>query len=142
MSKASKPNKLNQPIAANGCHCGSGKAFAACCEPYLSGQALAPTAEALMRSRYSAYVCSNEAYLQNTWDERTRPREKLSHDEPTLWLGLEVRQHQSQGDQATVEFVARYKIAGKAHRLHEISRFVRHQGQWYYVDGVFPKAAK
>ncbi len=136
MSKASKT------MTATACHCGSGIAFAACCEPYLLGLAIAPTAEALMRSRYSAYVCSNEAYLQNTWDERTRPREKLSHDEPTQWLGLEVRQHQSEGDQATVEFVARYKIGGRAQRLHEISRFVRHEGRWYYVDGVFPKTAK
>jgi len=54
------------------------------------------------------------------------------------WLGLPVRHRQETGDTATVEFVARYKVGGKAHRLHEISRFIREDGRWYYVDGEFP----
>lgn len=121
------------------CPCGSGKKFDACCAGYLSGTAIAPTAEALMRSRYVAYSLGNEAYLRASWDERTLPAERLVHDEPTKWLGLEIKKHQAQGDTATVEFVARYKISGRAHRLHEISRFVRHDGHWFYVDGTFPK---
>lgn len=92
-----------------------------------------------MRSRYTAYTMNDEAYLRATWDERTLPAEQLAHEEKTQWLGLEVKQYQSQGDQATVEFVARYKIAGRAHRLHEISRFVRYNQRWFYVDGVFPQ---
>lgn len=121
------------------CPCGSGKLFDACCGPYLAGTAIAPTAEALMRSRYCAYSLKDEAYLRATWDERTLPDEQLVHDDPTQWLGLEVKQHQPDGDSATVEFVARYKIGGRAHRLHEVSRFVRYDGRWYYVDGSFPK---
>ena len=121
------------------CACGSGKSFDACCGLYLSGAALAPTAEALMRSRYSAYSLKDEAYLRATWDERTLPAERLVHDDPTQWLGLEVKQHKADGDNATVEFVARYKIGGRAHRLHEVSRFVRYDGKWFYVDGSFPK---
>jgi SEC-C motif-containing protein len=57
----------------------------------------------------------------------------------TRWLGLEVRDHVATGDSATVEFVARYKLGGRAHRLHEVSRFVREQGRWWYRDGSFPK---
>ncbi|MDO8178533.1 MAG: YchJ family metal-binding protein [Undibacterium sp.] len=121
------------------CPCGSGKLFDACCGPYLAGTAIAPTAEALMRSRYCAYSLKDEAYLRATWDERTLPDEQLVHDDPTQWLGLEVKQHTPDGDSATVEFVARYKIGGRAHRLHEVSRFVRYDGRWYYVDGSFPK---
>ena len=121
------------------CPCESGKEYASCCEPYLSGAAIAPSAETLMRSRYSAYSMKNEAYLRATWDERTLPAEKLVHDDPTQWLGLQIRHHKEDGDSATVEFVARYKIGGRAHRLHEVSRFVRYDGRWFYVDGSFPK---
>ena len=55
---------------------------------------------------------------------------------PPSWLGLEIRQHQTDGDHATVEFVARYRLGGgRAQRQHEISRFVRENGLWYYLDG-------
>ena len=92
-----------------------------------------------MRSRYCAYSLQNEAYLRATWDERILPAERLVNDEPTRWLGLEVKRHEADGDSATVEFVARYKIGGRAHRLHEVSRFVRFDGRWFYVDGSFPQ---
>jgi SEC-C motif-containing protein len=121
------------------CPCGSGKSFDACCAPYLAGEMLAPTAEVLMRSRYSAYTLGNEAYLRQTWDERTLPKEALVHEDATQWLGLEVKRHVQEGDNASVEFVARYKIGGRAHRLHEVSRFVKYDGKWFYVDGRFPK---
>ena len=91
-----------------------------------------------MRSRYVAYTMNDEAYLRATWDERTCPKEPIVHGEPTQWLGLDVKKHVAQEKEATVEFVARYKIGGKAHRLHEISQFVRYDGQWFYVDGRFP----
>lgn len=123
----------------NPCPCGSAKKYEECCGIYIGGTAVAPTAEALMRSRYSAYTRNDEAYLRATWDERTCPSERITHDDPTNWLGLEVRKHQQDGDHATVEFVARYKIAGKAHRLHEVSRFVKYDGKWFYVDGSFPQ---
>ncbi|MCU6434830.1 SEC-C domain-containing protein [Undibacterium sp. Jales W-56] len=123
------------------CPCGSGKEFGQCCAPFLNGGEIAPDAEALMRSRYTAYALSDEAYLRATWDARTCPVERIVHDEPTQWLGLEVKQYMLDAgntDNATVEFVARYKIAGRAHRLHEVSRFLREDGKWFYVDGSFP----
>lgn len=121
------------------CPCGGGKSFDQCCGRYLDGDA-APTAEALMRSRYSAYGLRREDYLLATWHPSTRPAELgLGRETPPKWLGLEVRRHeQTDADHAgvaIVEFVARYKINGRAHRLHELSRFVREEGRWFYVDG-------
>ena len=90
-----------------------------------------------MRSRYSAFVLGLRDYLLASWHASTRPAElELATTPPTKWLGLEIRNHQTTTDDAaTVEFVARYKIGGRAHRLHETSRFVREDGRWYYLDG-------
>ena len=118
---------------ATHCPCGSGLAYRRCCVLWHEG-APAPTAEALMRSRYSAYVLKLNDYLLATWHESTRP-ESLE-DSPTRWLGLEVKQHaQQDATHATVEFVARSKQGGHANRLHEISRFERLAGRWTYLDG-------
>ena len=93
-----------------------------------------------MRSRYCAYTMGLEAYLLATWHASTRPPPDLSADKDTRWLGLEIRRHESAGpDRAIVEFIARYKIGGRAHRLHEVSRFVLEEGRWYYMDGDFPE---
>ena len=134
------------------CPCG-GPSIATCCGPYLLGEAVPQTVEALMRSRYTAYVQRNEAYLRATWHASTLPNQPvIAENEPVQWLGLEVksalrlRQRKAElsesQDADTVEFVARYKINGRAHRLHEVSRFVReHSGgaaRWFYVDGSFP----
>jgi SEC-C motif-containing protein len=95
----------------------------------------ASDAEALMRSRYSAFVLQQADYLRATWHASTRP-DTLDFEIGTRWLGLEVRRHQVTGpDAAEVEFVARYRLGGKATRLHEKSRFVREDGRWFYVDG-------
>ena len=93
-----------------------------------------------MRSRYSAYVLGLEIYLLATWHAGTRPASlDLDAETSPRWLGLEVKCHQNTGpDSAIVEFVARYRTSGRAHRLHEVSRFVREDGRWYYVDGEFP----
>lgn len=90
-----------------------------------------------MRSRYSAYTLKREDYLLATWHPGTRPASLELTGHPTRqWLGLTVKRHEQTGtDHAIVEFVARYKINGRAHRLHEISRFVREDEQWFYVDG-------
>jgi SEC-C motif-containing protein len=122
---------------AAACPCGSGRDYARCCAPWHAG-APAPDAAALMRSRYSAYVRRDEAYLLATWHASTRPAALGLHDGPApTWLGLELRrQHATGPDQATVEFVARHRVGGgRAVRLHEISRFVREDGRWYYLDG-------
>jgi len=118
------------------CHCGSGKPYAACCGRLHAGAENAASAETLMRSRYSAYVLKLEDYLLATWHPETRPSELDLAADDSKWLGLEVRKHAVQDDtHATVEFVARYRIAGKGHRLHELSRFVKQDGRWYYHDG-------
>jgi len=89
-----------------------------------------------MRSRYTAYVLGDEAYLRATWHPDTCPAD-LQLDPATKWLGLEVRAHRPiDADHAEVEFVARYRVQGRGARLHERSRFVRDaQGRWLYVDG-------
>jgi SEC-C motif-containing protein len=109
--------------------------FSHCCEPYLRQAAHAPDAQALMRSRYSAFVLGEGAYLQATWHTSTRPT-TLELDATARWLGLEVRAHRlTAQDRAEVEFVARYRVAGRAVRQHELSRFFCEAGRWYYVDG-------
>lgn len=123
--------------AALPCPCGLGRPLAACCGRWLDGpqHLQAPDAEALMRSRYSAYVLQRGDYLRDTWHPRTRPA-AIDFEPGLRWLGLEVRHHAPQdADHATVEFVARSKLGGRAHRLHETSRFVREDGRWFYVDG-------
>ena len=121
-------------MTAKPCPCGAAD-YAACCGHYHDG-APAPDAAALMRSRYSAYVLKLEAYLLATWHPGTRPAALDLAADNAKWLGLEVKKHtQESPDRATVEFVARYKIGGQAHRLHEVSNFVREEGRWVYVGG-------
>ncbi|MGD9843069.1 MAG: YchJ family protein [Steroidobacteraceae bacterium] len=117
------------------CPCGSLTEYAACCGRWHGGE-VAPTAEALMRSRYVAFVLENEAYLLTTWHHDKRP-ESVSFEHSIKWLGLKVVAVNEIGmDTAEVEFVARYRLGGgSAERLHERSRFVREAGCWLYVEG-------
>ena len=119
------------------CPCGCNKKYTDCCGRYLDGSEPAPTAEALMRSRFTAYTFVRENYLLATWHHSTRPASlELASEPRSIWLGLVVNRHeQPDPDHAVVEFVARYSVGGRAHRLHEISRFVRDAGQWFYVEG-------
>ena len=119
------------------CPCQSGKRFADCCAPLLTGELSADNAEALMRSRYTAFTLRDEAYLLRSWHPSTRPASLDLAAEPLpKWIGLQVRQHVQTGeDSAIVEFVARYRVGGRAQRLHETSRFLREAGRWMYVDG-------
>ncbi len=117
------------------CPCGSRQPYAACCARWHGGEP-APDAAALMRSRYSAYVLRRHDHLLATWHPRTRPASIAPHDPALQWLGLELRRHvRSDADHASVEFVARCRLHGRATRMHETSRFVRDDGRWYYVDG-------
>ena len=116
------------------CPCGSSTAYADCCGRYHASMP-APTAEALMRSRYSAFVRGDVDYLLATWHPATRPGElDLGTPAPT-WLGLEVRGRGAiDADHAWVEFVARWRLGGgRAQRQHERSRFERIDGRWYYL---------
>ena len=120
------------------CPCGRATPYAGCCGRWHAGpRALqAPTAEDLMRSRYSAFVRGLTDYLRETWHPSTRPATLEPLPAGLRWLGLEVRRHEAaDADHAVVEFVARSKLGGRAERLHETSRFVREDGRWYYVDG-------
>lgn len=124
--------------AARDCPCGSGHPYAACCGRWHAGpqHLQAPDAEALMRSRYAAYVLDRIDYLRDTWAPEHCPVDLAPNPPGLKWLGLEVRRHAVQdADHATVEFVARSRLAGRASRLHETSRFERRAGRWVYVDG-------
>jgi SEC-C motif-containing protein len=128
-------------IDADACPCGGGS-YANCCGRFHHG-VLPGTAEQLMRARYSAYVLGLLQFVHDTWHPRTRVAlSDLRHDPMLKWLGLEVKCHVPMGDDATVEFIARSKAGGRAQRLHEVSRFVREGGQWFYVDGSFPEDKK
>ena len=129
--------------AAQACPCGRvsvkqrALAYADCCGRFIEhfDTVAAPDAEHLMRSRYSAFVLARADYLLATWHSSTRPT-SLDFETSAKWLGLEVREHQATGvDSAEVTFVARYRLDGRAVRMHERSRFVREDGRWLYVDG-------
>lgn len=128
------------------CPCGSGRDHAACCGRYIEGGRLPDTAEQLMRSRYTAYVLARQDYLQQTWHPSTRPADLgAAVTDAVKWLGLQIKRTQAGGagdSEGLVEFVARYKVGGKAERLHEASRFVRENGRWLYLDGEFPDARR
>ena len=131
-------SRRTAPPAAVPCPCGRGTALAHCCGRYLDhfDSCPAPDAEHLMRSRYSAFVLQRRDYLLATWHAAQRPS-TLEFEPGAQWLGLDVRRHRVlDADHAEVEFVARYRVAGKAVRLHERSRFIREGGRWYYVDGA------
>ena len=118
------------------CPCESGSSYAACCGPVLAGQ-VAETAEALMRSRYTAYAVGDLDHVFRTWHPRTRPTH-LTTDPGTTWLGLRVLATSGGGpgdDTGTVEFRATFRTTGDRRVLHESSRFQRRRGRWVYVDG-------
>jgi len=126
---------MKRKPAVEQCPCGSGRGYAECCRLLHDGVA-ARDAEALMRSRYSAYVLGLADYLLASWHPTTRPPE-LDLAAGPKWLGLSVLRHEPTGpDSASVEFVARYKAGGRAGRLGEVSRFERVAGRWYYLDGA------
>jgi SEC-C motif domain protein len=119
------------------CPCGSGRAYDACCGRLHAGEPAADP-ETLMRSRYSAYVMGQEDYLLATWHPATRPAGlELDATPRPQWLGLAIKAYiPLDVTHATVEFLARYKLNGRAFRLHETSRFERVDGRWLYVDGA------
>lgn len=127
------------PSATRGpCPCGSGRAFASCCAPYVVDGLAPPTAEATMRSRYAAYALGVPDHLFRTWHPRTRPAEVSVPDE-TRWTGLDVLDVVGGGaDDATgvVEFVAHWNTDVQQGVLRERSTFARRGGRWVYVDGV------
>ncbi len=117
------------------CPCGSRLTYERCCRKPHDGHA-PEDPEALMRSRYTAFVLKLEDYLLATWHPRTRPAALSLESSQRRWLGLKIlRSEILASDSAIVEFVARYKASGRVHDLRETSRFVREAGRWLYVDG-------
>ena len=117
--------------------CLSGELYAQCCGRFHSGAVEAATAEQLMRSRYSAFVRLDADYLLRTWHPDTAPA-TLELDRGMGWRRLDILSTGGGGpfDSAgTVEFKAHYRYDGVRGVLHEVSRFVREDGRWYYVDG-------
>lgn len=124
-------------MTTRSCPCGLPEAYENCCGRFHSGAALAPTAEALMRSRYSAFVRCDAGYLLRTWHPRTRPA-RIDLDPGMRWTGLEVlgtTDGSAFHTTGTVTFRASYRGGS----LHERSRFARVDGAWVYVDGDFPE---
>jgi SEC-C motif-containing protein len=112
--------------------------YTECCGRFIEDGEAPATAMELMRSRYTAYVIGSTDYLRATWSDATCPQDlDASADSATRWLGLQIKRHTAiDSDHAEVEFIARYKVGGRAHRLHETSRFERdNAGRWRYIDG-------
>ena len=124
---------MHEHPADQPCPCGSGKHYADCCLPSISGARPAGTAEALMRSRYSAFALGDVDYLLTSWHSSTRPQQ-LELDTAQQWVRLKI----INTSKDSVEFIATCKLNGKAHKLHEVSRFVFEHGRWYYLDGHTP----
>ena len=127
------------------CPCGTERPIAECCGRYLAGEP-APTAEALMRSRYTAYVEHDIDYIVETHDpERRRdlePEEASRWSRESKWLGLTIVDSQLGGvedEEGEVEFIAEWSRDGDEFAHHERSRFRRIAGRWHFVDGREPK---
>ncbi len=128
------------------CTCGNPTPFADCCQPLLKGERAPETAEALMRSRYSAYVAGDVDYIVKTQAPDTRhtvDREATAQwSRKSKWLGLDILSVEagSASDQVgKVEFTAHYEVNGEAVDHHELAEFRRENGSWYFVDGNPPK---
>ena len=118
------------------CPCFSGNTFDGCCGPLLQG-APAPTAERLMRSRYTGFTVEDAEYLLRTWHPTTRP-ETIEFEPGLEWRRLLILDRVAGGPfdrDGIVEFEAFWRQGGERGSLHERSRFVREDRQWYYVDG-------
>lgn len=120
------------------CPCLRGEPLESCCGPYLLGDATPPTAEHLMRSRYSAFVLGNAGYVLTSWHRTTAPSD-IELDPLQRWYRLDIHRAQAGGlldSEGTVEFSAFYKHPDGNGVLREASRFVREDGRWKYLDGV------
>jgi SEC-C motif domain protein len=130
---------LDSKQADSMCFCGLDLSYENCCEPFHKGLQFAPTAEMLMRSRYGAYVLQNSDYLLSTWHKSTRPKQLDFSQETVQWQKLEILHTKKGGikdDKGKVEFNAFYIQDGQTHLMHEISRFRKFGGKWFYVDGI------
>ena len=130
---------------SNRCPCGSALEYSLCCQPYLSGEKIAPDPGHLMRSRYTAFVVKRADYLVQTWHPSCQASGFRQEIEAgfagTEWLGLTVFEQAegSHSGEGFVSFVARFSEKGKTGAIIERSRFLKENGQWYYIDGTRPQ---
>jgi SEC-C motif-containing protein len=132
------------PIAEN-CLCGSGLTYSACCARYHSGEHFPPSAEALMRSRFTAYARRDIDYLLASWDKGKRPAKIDFSRETAHWHELHIlntKKGQHGDKKGIVEFKAFYTQDGEEYFMHEISRFAKEGQRWLYVDGVIKSVSK
>ena len=149
MTSVSPPVAPALPPGDSPCPCGSGGPFDSCCGPILAGTAAAPTAESLMRSRYSAYVTGQIEYLATSLHPEHRRDMDLAatrhRSRAAQWKGLQVvstREGGEADDEGEVEFIATYKEKGVIKPHHERANFRRAEGRWYYVDGDIVKSTQ
>lgn len=122
------------------CPCRLGEPYDLCCGRFHSGEATPPTAERLMRSRFTAFAVGDADYLVRTWHPRTRPK-SVDLDPGQQWVRLDILATDRGGlmdDAGTVEFRAHFRHNGTRGSLHENSRFLKENGEWLYLDGTFP----
>ena len=128
------------------CPCGMEKPYEECCGPFIQGDALPQTPEALMRSRYTAFTKTEVDYILNT----VHPEKREQHDEKTVhnwaknsdWIGLEILDTEKGGPDDTegvVEFKVQYYQKGKRQTHHEIAQFKKEEDTWYFLDGNAPQ---
>ena len=125
-----------------GCSCGSGSAYSKCCKPYIDGTLQAPTAEKLMRARYTAYEKGAIDFIMDT--HHPDSKDEISRDateewaKESEWMGLEVLDVRGGGEsdsEGTIEFTARYRSSDRAIvNHHEISTFLKKDGSWFFSD--------
>ena len=121
------------------CLCGSEIEYSLCCEPFHKKLKLPSTAEALMRSRFTAYAKQNEAYLLETWDTSTKPNIIDFSKEQAVWTSLSIiktKKGSEKDRKGIVEFKAYYMLDNEAYVMNEISRFIKASGQWCYLEGL------
>ncbi|POT59214.1 hypothetical protein C3432_00285 [Citrobacter amalonaticus] len=127
------------------CPCGSAVEYSLCCYRYVSGEQVAPDPSHLMRSRYSAFVMKDANYLIRTWHPSCNAGafrdDIIAGFAHTEWLGLSIFEHATSEKEATgyVSFVARFREQGKTGAIIERSRFLKENGEWYYIDGTRPQ---
>ena len=129
-------------MAKDLCPCGSNNTYSSCCEPIIHGKTAAPTAEALMRSRYTAYVKQQIDHIATTHAESSAhdfdKDAAMTWAKTAVWKGLEIVKTEEGGpadDEGTVEFIARFELEEKPLEHHELSHFVKQNGKWFYSDG-------
>ncbi len=126
----------------NLCPCGSRKKYKNCCQPIHNDHSLAKTPEQLMRSRYSAYALGLTDFIINTYSpdiSSTLNRSEIESGTHLDWVKLSVKSSQiTSENEGFVHFKAFYREDNQTFALEEVSRFIKIDGQWFYVEGEFP----